>query len=657
MTNENSEISMKALSNLHIEDRNIFIDEIESTISKIENSQISKQGRTIVVCPDYPAENQVNKMAFVHKRVLAYKKNGLDVDVLRVHPNLNNTKRTYEGVEVYDCNPKFLFDTLQSGDVDTVCVHFLEPHIWEELKKFKDIMRIIIWIHGYEIRPWWRTKFNLTTEEKLSRAKKITSFLLDYWGEIFAQSNNSNIHFIFVSECFAKEVFEDYKIHLHKTSYSIIHNYIDTELFSYYPKIPEQRLKLFSIRSFSTPKYANDLMVKIILELSEKKYFKELEFFIAGRGDLFEELTKPLLKFDNVTLKETFYTQAELLSIHKEQGIVLSPTRWDSQGVSRDEAMSCGCVPICNINSAVSEFVDSTCGILAEGEDVSKMVEGIDFLYNNPDKFLELSENSAKRIRSQTSEEYTIDKEVKLIKQSKFVSSKIVNGLSITGLRNQNTFQKIQETNNFCGINLLEKWSIYFCDKENTILDIGAEIGNDILYWYECVKQIYYFEPEKLNNIILKYNLKINDVANVQNIEENNLSDKENTQINQFFDIFSLLSKLDKIDAVKISMKRFDISLFDDMTIIFDKFKPNIWLEVTAETCAKVLPMLLSLNYVIVDIVHFNVMLVHKSKNSRNEKFDFIQLYSFTCNLMNEFDTLSIKSKKIVEAYREISKK
>ena len=51
--------------------------------------------------------------------------------------------------------------------------------------------------------------------------------------------------------------------------------------------------------------------------------------------------------------------------MHKKNGIFMVPTRLDSQGVSRDEAMSSGLVPITNNVAAIPEFVDDTCGMLA----------------------------------------------------------------------------------------------------------------------------------------------------------------------------------------------------------------------------------------------------------------------------------------------------
>ena len=107
--------------------------------------------------------------------------------------------------------------------------------------------------------------------------------------------------------------------------------------------------------------------------------------------------------------------QEEIAQLHKEYGIFIVPTRMDAQGVSRDEAMSSGLIPVTNAVTAIPEFVDDSCGILAPGEDYMAMADGIDELYHKPELFLQMSANAAARIRSQTSKEHTIDRELMLI--------------------------------------------------------------------------------------------------------------------------------------------------------------------------------------------------------------------------------------------------
>ena len=98
---------------------------------------------------------------------------------------------------------------------------------------------------------------------------------------------------------------------------------------------------------------------------------------IYGDGDLFETENKPLEKFKNVHLYKKFLKQSEIKALHDQHGIFIASTRWDSQGVSRDEAMSSGLVPITNSVSAIPEFVDENSGILVPTEDFKGIAEGI----------------------------------------------------------------------------------------------------------------------------------------------------------------------------------------------------------------------------------------------------------------------------------------
>ena len=171
-----------------------------------------------------------------------------------------------------------------------------------------------------------------------------------------------------------------------------------------------------SVKSFSTLTYANDITRQAILLLSNEPEFSEMTFDLYGDGDRFEEDTKGLKKFSNVHLHRGFLTQSQIAEKHKSHGIYIATTRMDTQGVSRDEAMSSGLVPVANAVAAIPEFVDENCGILAPAEDARAVADGILKLVRDPQLFMRLSENAAKRVRSQTAQEYTISKEVALIK-------------------------------------------------------------------------------------------------------------------------------------------------------------------------------------------------------------------------------------------------
>ena len=283
------------------------------------------------------------------------------------------------------------------------------------IEPYSQTTEILVWVHGSEIQPWHRRTFNYSNDSELNKAKIQSKKRMDFWIPLL-QNLPAKMRLIFVSEYFAKEVMEDTGVELTEEQYLIIHNPIDTNLFNFIDKKPSQRMKVLSIRPYASRKYANDLTVNSILELSKSKEFKEMEFLMVGAGKLFESTLEPLREFDNVKIHEGFLTHSEISELHKQYGIFMTPTRMDSQGVSRDEAMSSGLVPITNAVTAIPEFVDSECGILAAGEDYKGMAEGVLELVRDEERFLQMSNSAAKRVRNQSSTKIIIRKEIEIIK-------------------------------------------------------------------------------------------------------------------------------------------------------------------------------------------------------------------------------------------------
>lgn len=380
-----------------------------------ELSCFLSRSNVLTLSNNYPSPQALYRNMFVHKRVVAYKEEGIICDVMRMNIFCKNEFSEFEGINIIEGQADRLRNILNEGKIDTVCVHFLDKSMWEILKCYGKRIRILVWLHGAEIQPWWRREYNYTTSSELKRAKEESEERQAFWKEVFEEVENFNIHFIIVSQYFANEIFKDNNITLSKEKYSIIHNCIDTDMFEYVKKDEEQRKKILSIRPYASNKYANDLTVKCIKELAKEPFFKELKFCIMGSGEQFEKITAPLKKYSNVILEQKFLRQDEIAALHKEYGIFITPTRMDAQGVSRDEAMSSGLVPVTNSVTAIPEFVDASCGILAPGEGYKEMAQGIKELYYDTDLFLRMSENAAHRVRKQSSKEFTITREVEMI--------------------------------------------------------------------------------------------------------------------------------------------------------------------------------------------------------------------------------------------------
>ena len=376
-----------------------------------------KKSDYLLLTTRYPAFNDYYRNSFIHARVRGYIENGVHPDVFSIR-NDNNALEHYrfEEVHVTKGSGKTFDDLLTFHNYKNILVHFLSARMWNHLKKYIDYTKVYVWIHGAEIQPWHRRAFNHATEEALTKAKELSAERMKFWKALLTDIH-PNLKLIFVSQYFADEVMEDLGIVLPQSSYEVIHNYINTGLFSYKPKTKEQRKKILSIRPYASRKYANDLSVQAVLYIKEHypEIFSDLEFRFIGDGVLFDETLSPIKDLENVTIERTFLKQEDIAALHKSYGLFLSPTRMDSQGVSRDEAMSSGLVPLTNNITAIPEFVDGSCGILTDADEYAALAEGIIALYKNPDLFLEMSKNAAQRVREQSGYAQTIAKELDMI--------------------------------------------------------------------------------------------------------------------------------------------------------------------------------------------------------------------------------------------------
>jgi L-malate glycosyltransferase len=213
---------------------------------------------------------------------------------------------------------------------------------------------------------------------------------------IKTSNENTRIHFVFVSNWMRRITETDAAIKTKNSS--IISNPINTSLFEYREKLDEHRKKILMIRSFGSRKYANDVAVEAIIELSNRNFFDELSFTIFGHGKYFKDLTDPLRTFKNIKITEGFLDNRLIPQIHATHGIFLCPTRQDAQGVSMCEAMSSGLVPVTTNCTAIPEFVeDQVTGMLTRSSiDIANKIEQ---LYQHPALFRTISKNASQYIR------------------------------------------------------------------------------------------------------------------------------------------------------------------------------------------------------------------------------------------------------------------
>lgn len=366
--------------------------------------------KTLLVTRSYPSNEDLYRYPFVHRRVVGYQQRGVEVDVFRIGGDVDGGSYVFNGVECHTGSLRTLVQWLDEGDYKQVAVHGLSEKIWPSIERFVDRMKIYGWLHGSEIHAFHRNAL-LDDQREAEQAFQRT---LAFWRSLLNRKLE-NLKLVFVSNFAADEAMGNLGFSLNTDQYDVIPNPIDTELFNYVRKPVIQRLRMLSIRPYDTARYANDLMVKIILELSLRQQFDQMHFHIIGDGPLFAETLAPLAGMSNVKIERKFVRQDEIASLHKESGVFLVPTRMDTHGVSRDEAMSSGLVPVTNAVSAIPEYADEGCAILSDGEDYLSLADGISDLAANPARFEVMSAAAAAKVRRTTTSDLIIPRELRLL--------------------------------------------------------------------------------------------------------------------------------------------------------------------------------------------------------------------------------------------------
>lgn len=408
----------------------IEIKKVEISTSKkplnTYNNFLGKK-KILLITPSYPSPDNLYACGFVHSRVKEYIKQGLEVEVACVYNYNSMVYYQIEGVPVYRTDYSQLRSILMARKYDSILVHFFDEQYgyYLDTSYIKDTP-ILLWNHGADIlywdykefyTPYFRTEYELP-ENLLERYEKRDKYVRKF-------ANKENIFWIFVSEDEKQKAEKMHKLKFERSI--VIHNIINQDIFSYKEKDPELRKKIFMVRRFdNTKKYAIDIAVLTILELSRRKIFNDLEFYLCGEGDFHNQLVEPLREFSNVHIVNNFLTHSQIKDYHDKCGIGLFPTRQDTQGVSALEAASSGLAVITSDIPVIHEFFDESLKTICPVEDFHEYANVIERLYNNPNEFRNISEKIHQNTMNKCSKENTIDREIELIKGCKINADEII---------------------------------------------------------------------------------------------------------------------------------------------------------------------------------------------------------------------------------------
>ncbi|MGZ2410654.1 glycosyltransferase involved in cell wall biosynthesis [Sphingomonas sp. F9_3S_D5_B_2] len=373
--------------------------------------------RILVVVRSYPAPGDFYQYPFVHRRVLAYRRAGHEVAVFRPTEQAGLSTHEFEDVRCHSGNAAVLQDFALSWRPDVIAAHGFAEQMWTVLEPLAGTVPVRAWLHGSEIPAFFRAKATCIREPaERSRALLAVQERCRFWSA-FLERAPKHFGLVFVSDSAVDMAREDWGDRIDHVPFAVIPNPIDTELFAYAPKAADDRWDVLTIRPFDSPTYGNDMTVAVIEQLARETQGRA-RFTMIGDGPLFDETTAPLHSLEGVRVERRFLAQSEIAAEHRRHGIFLVPTRLDTQGVSRDEAMSSGLVPVTNAIPAVNEFVDESCAALAAPDDVQGLVVGLRTMLDDPQLFLDRSAAAAGRVRRQTAQERVIPAELQLLRDA-----------------------------------------------------------------------------------------------------------------------------------------------------------------------------------------------------------------------------------------------
>jgi glycosyltransferase involved in cell wall biosynthesis len=371
-----------------------------------------------VVTRSYPAPGDLYKYPFVHRRVLAYRDAGHEVrvfqpDATRLQPQSHG----FDGVNCLTGGRDALSQLVESWGPHVVAAHGFSETMWEVLEPAARKVPVRAWLHGSEIPAFMRVKALAEPEGRRAQALAQVQARCDFWNG-FLDDLPPRLALVFVSKTSVDLAREDWGERIDAMPHHVVPNPVDTALFRYRPRIAEDRYRILLLRPFDSPTYANDLAVQAILRLLARADADRLSFTIIGDGPLFERTLAPLRDLASVSISRRFLRQEEIAVEHSNHGIFLVPTRLDTQGLSRDEAMASGLVPATNAIPAVCEFIDDSCAALALPDDADSLAAAVAAMIDDPTLFLHRSRAAAERIRQDRSNAQIIARELALLAEA-----------------------------------------------------------------------------------------------------------------------------------------------------------------------------------------------------------------------------------------------
>lgn len=413
----NLHMTLKVPADSEVEVYVIELAELEAELDLVDSCAADKD--VLVITPDYPSTNNLYLCAFAHSRNLEYVKAGLNVQVASISVN-NWYQSIYEmdGVPVFMGRYIDLKKLLSRHQYKVIVTHFVDENLYPIFDGYIwDDERLIFICHGPETlfryltnpcRPYFMKELPAIDDSPSFNVKEC--YVKKY-------ARKANVEWVFVSDWLRD--FSEKLLGISFYNSRVINNTINEDLFPYIPKGAEDRKKILILRKFDNiGQHSIDQAVQAILSLSRRDFFHDLTFEVYGDGNYYDTLVGPLRQFPNVHLHQTFVPNNQIHKIHKNNGILLIPSRHDTQGVAAGEAASSGLVVVGSELPVIADFMNQEQNhTLANPEDPIALADIIERLYYNPDEFLEISARMSRETQARCSRENTVAREIALIRE------------------------------------------------------------------------------------------------------------------------------------------------------------------------------------------------------------------------------------------------
>lgn len=395
----------------------VRVEKAEGAVERFFSSVL--KGKAVVVVPTYPTPENKYPCAFVHARVQAYLQARVPCDVVCAFDYEGYCAYEFEGVRVLRIPIGELPAALRLKRYRSIFLHFFDLRFARMLEESDlDDTPIFLWSHNPETRYWDWPEFTapyFCDPPVLSEEQKQEFRNRD---EVIRRFNEMpNVSWVFVSEPLKARSEELLGLSFNRAY--VIPNLVDDEMFRYERKDPDLRRKVFLARKFdNVATYAIDIDVACIVELSKRPFFSDMEFDLYGTGGFYDQLVEPLRGFENVHLHRRFLTRSEIAEAHKDHGIALYATRFDSQGVSMGEAAMSGLAVVSSDIEVARAFLPNEQGLLCDVEDPTAYADAIERLYRDPERFVQAGRACYEKAYRLCRREETVNKEIKLAREA-----------------------------------------------------------------------------------------------------------------------------------------------------------------------------------------------------------------------------------------------